>query len=247
MNIPKKLHYVWVGGNEIPTKVKLMMKNNKKVLGSNWKIKIWTEKDFDINSNPFTKYWYEKKNWAFVSDYIRAYAVHKEGGFYIDTDVLLNKSLDSLVNNDYVASRTYITENTMSIFGAKKGSKILKTYMAVMEHQKMINKPPRIMSTDIHTYALSKSLNIPALDSNYTENGISIYKESILQIDLKNGENISVHEHHDNWTGNNKEGKISKYYRKKIDFYNNLTNKDIQKQIKFTNKMNNRIERLFNK
>ena len=31
----------------------------------------------------------EQKRWAYVSDYIRAYAIYHYGGIYLDTDVLV--------------------------------------------------------------------------------------------------------------------------------------------------------------
>ena len=245
MKIPKKLHYVWVGKNPIPERVKNIMKSNEQILGSEWKIKIWTEKDFDISSNPFTKYWYEKKQWAFVSDYIRAYAVNKEGGFYIDTDIKLSKSLDKLLNTKYVASRTYVVENTMSIFGSIPNNKILAKYMEVMSHKNLINKPPKIMSTDIHTYAIRKYFDIPNENSNYINSEISIYTEDILQIAVNNN-NVAIHEHHDNWTGND-EPTISKYYDKKIKSFNSLTNITITKLAKQRDKKMKTIDKLMNK
>ena len=34
---------------------------------------------------------------AFVTDYVRLYALYHEGGIYMDTDVLVKKSFDSLL------------------------------------------------------------------------------------------------------------------------------------------------------
>ncbi len=59
----------------------------------------WNEKNFNINSNPFVKQAYKAKKWAYVSDYIRMYAIYKYGGIYLDTDVLVLNNFDDFLNN----------------------------------------------------------------------------------------------------------------------------------------------------
>ena len=54
------------------------------------KMTAYYEDNFDINSNKFTKLWYKRGHFAYVSDYIRAYALYTEGGLYIDSDVKIN-------------------------------------------------------------------------------------------------------------------------------------------------------------
>lgn len=240
--IPKKLHYVWVGGKPIPKKIKEIMNRAKKVLGSDWTIKVWTEKEFDINSNPYTKYWHQKGQWSFVSDYIRAYAIQKEGGWYTDTDVWLSKTLDPLCKFDYVASRTYVVENTMSVVGAKKGHRILKDYLDLVCHPNLYKMPPKIMATDLHTYALRMHHDIPDENIDSFIGNTAVLRENILQIKT-NDENIAIHEHHDNWKGTS-DLNVSKYYHKKVKSFNESNQKLINKNIKKRNRMFKKIERL---
>lgn len=40
------------------------------------------------------------KKWAFAADFVRIWAVHKEGGIYLDTDVIAYKSFDDLLDNE---------------------------------------------------------------------------------------------------------------------------------------------------
>jgi len=123
--IPKKIHYVWVGGNPFPKDIKICMKSWKKHL-KDYEIKEWNEKNFDINSHPFCKAAYEAKKWAYVSDYIRAYALYTEGGVYLDTDNLVVDNIDSLLSN-----RAFVGYETdefpfTACFGAEKGHPLLK-------------------------------------------------------------------------------------------------------------------------
>lgn len=52
-----------------------------------WEYKLWNEDNFDVNSVPYVKEAYEAKKYAFVSDYVRLFALYSDGGVYLDTDV----------------------------------------------------------------------------------------------------------------------------------------------------------------
>ena len=62
-----------------------------------YEIICWNEENFDINRNRYVKEAYEAKKWAFVSDYVRLWAVYKYGGIYLDTDVELIKPVEPLL------------------------------------------------------------------------------------------------------------------------------------------------------
>ena len=62
-----------------------------------YEYKLWNEDNFDINSTPYTKEAYEAKKFAFVTDYVRLYALFTEGGIYMDTDVEVLKPYDDLL------------------------------------------------------------------------------------------------------------------------------------------------------
>lgn len=47
---------------------------------------------------------YKLKLWAYVSDYVRMYALNKYGGIWLDTDVQLLKSLDEFLNDKFFIS-----------------------------------------------------------------------------------------------------------------------------------------------
>ena len=125
MAIPKKIHYVWVGKNEKPKKIQKCMKTWNKYLGD-YEIKEWNENNFDISSHSFVKAAYVAKKWAFVSDYIRAYAIYNEGGIYLDTDVLLVDSLDDLLQNKAFVGFENDTHPFTAVFGAEKGHPFIK-------------------------------------------------------------------------------------------------------------------------
>ena len=86
----KKIHYCWFGGKKITKIGRRLHKNLEKVF-ARLRNKTMDESNFDVNSFPFVKEAYESKKWAFVSDYVRIYALYNEGGLYLDTDVKILK------------------------------------------------------------------------------------------------------------------------------------------------------------
>ncbi|MCQ2229160.1 MAG: hypothetical protein MJZ13_05395 [Bacteroidales bacterium] len=100
--IPKIVHYVWFG-KEMPIDVKICINSWKKKLPG-YRFKLWNEENFDIHSVPFVEQAYENRQYAFCADYIRLYALYTEGGIYLDTDVLVLKPFDQLLDNSFFSA-----------------------------------------------------------------------------------------------------------------------------------------------
>lgn len=97
--IPKIIHYCWFGGNPLPKNLKKYIDGWKEKL-PDYEIVEWNEKNFDIdNSIPYIKEAYAAKKFAFVSDYVRLWALKEYGGVYLDTDVEIVKPFDKLLEN----------------------------------------------------------------------------------------------------------------------------------------------------
>lgn len=126
--IPKKIHYVWVGGNTKPKDIQICMKSWKKYL-PDYEFKEWNEENFDITKHPFCKKAYDAKKWAFVSDYIRAYALYNEGGIYLDTDNLVVKNLDPLLENKAFVGFENPKYAFTACFGAEAKHPLLKSIL----------------------------------------------------------------------------------------------------------------------
>lgn len=96
--IPKIIHYCWFGRNPKPENVLKYIQTWKDKL-PDYEIKEWNEDNFDVNMNLYTKEAYIVKKYAFVSDFVRLYALYYYGGIYLDTDVEVRTSFNSLLNN----------------------------------------------------------------------------------------------------------------------------------------------------
>lgn len=119
--IPKKIHYCWFGCNPKPALAERCIASWEKYC-PDYKIIEWNEDNFDLNYNGYTRYCYENKKWAFLSDFVRLVVVAEQGGIYFDTDVELLKSPDELLK--YGAF--YGFENDQNVatglgFGAEAG------------------------------------------------------------------------------------------------------------------------------
>ena len=62
-----------------------------------WVYVLWAEDNFEISSYPYAQEAYDAKKFAFVSDVARLYALKHFGGIYLDTDVLVYKSFEPLL------------------------------------------------------------------------------------------------------------------------------------------------------
>ena len=98
--IPKIIHYCWLSNDPFPEVICQCISSWRKYL-PDYQIKLWNMDSLDYNAIPFTRDALAHKKWAFVSDYVRLYALYHEGGIYLDSDVWAFGKLDELLRNDF--------------------------------------------------------------------------------------------------------------------------------------------------
>lgn len=124
--IPKIIHYCWFGGNPKSKLIKKCMKSWKKYC-PDYEIIEWNESNFDLNCCDYVKEAFEAKKWAFVSDYVRIWALNQYGGIYLDTDVEIKKNLDCfLVHSAFTGFERKEFPFT-AVFGCEKGYSLTQT------------------------------------------------------------------------------------------------------------------------
>lgn len=95
--IPKIIHYCWFGRGEMPELVLKCIESWKKYL-PNYAMHLWYEDNFDVSVAPqYVQEAYAAKKYAFVSDYVRLWALEREGGLYMDVDFEVYKPFDDLM------------------------------------------------------------------------------------------------------------------------------------------------------
>jgi len=180
-NIPKVIHYFWFGGNPLPELTQKCIKSWRKNLPG-YEVFEWNEETFDINSIQYTKEAYKKKKFAFVSDYVRLYALTKYGGIYMDSDYEIVKPIDFLLNNQAFAgfeNKNYIAT---AIIGSIKEQSIFVEFMDcyknksfILEDGSMDMTPNVDYFTDIlNKYGLKKNNKVQNIK------GVSIYPTEVF-------------------------------------------------------------------
>lgn len=190
--IPKIIHYVWVGNNPKPKDIKKCMKTWKKHL-KDYKIIEWNESNFDISSHPFVKKAYEAKKWAYVSDYIRMYAIYNYGGIYLDTDVLVLENFDKFLNNKVFVGFERENYPFTAVFGAEKKNKFIKKLLDYYDNLDAYNfdfennNTISVSNILINEYGCSKENKEQLL-----KDGIKVYKDDILCNPSKNSTTVHI-------------------------------------------------------
>lgn len=96
MAIPKKIHYCWLSGEPFPSQIRECIDSWHKFM-PDYEFKLWDMNTFDIDSVPYVRQAVDKRKWAFASDYIRLWALYSEGGIYLDSDIMVLRSFDDLL------------------------------------------------------------------------------------------------------------------------------------------------------
>lgn len=132
--IPKKIHYCWFGRNPLNEMAVKCIESWKKYL-PDYEIIEWNEDTFDVSSVKFTREAYKEKKWAFVSDYVRLWALYNEGGIYMDTDIEVIKSYNELLENDAFGGFENRNLVTTGVIGAKSKSLWIKELLDSYSNQ----------------------------------------------------------------------------------------------------------------
>lgn len=101
--IPKIIHYCWFGRGAMPDLVERCVASWKMHM-PDWEYRLWSEDNFDIPSAPkYVQEAYAAKKYAFVSDYVRLWALEREGGLYMDVDFEVYQSFEDLMRYEAFA------------------------------------------------------------------------------------------------------------------------------------------------
>lgn len=223
--IPKIIHYCWFGKNPKSELIQQCI-NSWKINLPDYKIMEWNEENFDVNSNVFTKEAYQKKKWAFVTDYVRAFALYTVGGIYLDTDVEIRHNLDFFLQHDAFTGFEEVGFPFTALWGAKKGhdwpKKIIDYYDALDVFTELTNT--RIVSDFL--------INFYKVDPNKDEiqnleDGICIYPSNYFCLNIE--KNYAVHHFEGSWLEVNNinydSSLLRGYYKNK--FFNYFEKKQI--------------------
>ena len=167
--IPKRIHYCWFGRGEKPKLAQSCIASWRKYC-PDYVIIEWNEDNFDLDYNGYTRYCYDNKKWAFLSDFVRLVVIAEHGGIYFYTDVELIRNPDELLQYEAF----YGFENNQNIAtGLGFGSQANHPTILAMRQQYLELQPradgtfPEVVCPALNTKALLQfGLNLNGLRQN---------------------------------------------------------------------------------
>lgn len=141
--IPKIIHYCWFGRNPKPDVVLQYIQIWKDKM-PDYQIKEWNEDNFDYKKLRYTREAYKAKKFAFVSDVARLFALYNYGGIYLDTDIIVCKSLTPFLSEKSFMG--YEVNNLVGtgIIGAEKGSAWINQFLSLYNNLSFISWKGRL-------------------------------------------------------------------------------------------------------
>jgi mannosyltransferase OCH1-like enzyme len=143
--IPKIIHYCWFGKGPKGKLIERCISSWKKQCPDYTFIE-WNELTFDISSHPFTTKMYKERRFAFVADYVRLIALQRHGGIYLDTDMLLLKPLDSLLNTSLLLGKESDAFISCGMIGAVPHHPFIDAMKSTYDSIKVLEPNPVIMT-----------------------------------------------------------------------------------------------------
>lgn len=127
--IPKKLHYMWLGGKTLPDNLKRCVDSWQRYC-PDYEIVEWNENNYDIQKHPYMKQAYEVGAYGFVPDYARLDILYHEGGLYLDTDVEIKKNIDNLLYQEaFCGVEKWQLVNFGGLSGSIKGHPMIYKFL----------------------------------------------------------------------------------------------------------------------
>ena len=207
--IPKIIHYCWFGGNPLPEDAKNYIEGWRR-LCPDYEIREWNEQSFDVNSVPYVREAYESRKWAFVTDYVRLYALYHQGGIYMDTDVEVIKPLDRFLSEE--AFSGFERENAVptGIMASVSGQRAVKDMMDAYDGRHFVDENGAMdMSTNVEAiteYFVAHGLRLD--NTKQTINGFTLYPSEYFcpknsrTLEIKVTENTyTIHHFAGTWLG----------------------------------------------
>lgn len=147
MAIPKVIHYCWFGRNPKPEFVNRCIESWKRIC-SDYIIKEWNEDNFDISKAPlYVRQAYDAKKWAFVTDYVRLWALVEHGGVYMDTDVEVIKPIDAFLDNKAFSGFEDDTHIPTGIMASQKGFPLFEEFLHYYDDKSFFDENGEISYT----------------------------------------------------------------------------------------------------
>ncbi len=206
--IPKKIHYVWLGGGELPDEYKKNIetwKNNN----PDYEFIQWNEETYDLDKYSYVREAYEAKEWAFASNLIRFDVIYKYGGIYLDTDVEVRKSMDCLLNDEaFFGMGRADSVNVGGGFGACANHPLIKNIFSLLSTSHFITTEGKKKNIPLHSiiHPIIREWGFTIENCYQNVKGVALYPKEVFSPvsiygyeDYYSDKTISVHKENGSW------------------------------------------------
>lgn len=147
--IPKIIHYIWLGNNPMSQEIRKCIESWKQHM-PDYQYMLWDDDAIKQIDMAFVYEAISVGKYAFASDVIRLWALAKYGGLYLDTDVKVLKSFDSLLTEQAFIGReecmqvnfkTTSYHLTSYCFGAEKGNAYIERCLSYYQDRHFVTSP----------------------------------------------------------------------------------------------------------
>ena len=206
--IPKIIHYVWVGTAPKSDLVLKCIESWKKYC-PDYTIREWNDEDVAKIKNAYMQEAFACKKWAFVSDYLRLYALATEGGFYCDSDLEITAPIDKFRKHHFVTGYENWEERLFhpitAFMGAEKANPIVKDLLAKYDDLHFLTDG--VMDQTTNTKRISdyfaKNFNLlPPYDetkATYLDKNSVVYPWFYFCTPKEDEPNYSIHHFNGSW------------------------------------------------
>lgn len=220
--IPKIIHYVWLGKSEKTEMVRKCILSWKKYCPF-YEIKEWNEENI-IRKHPLIEMAIKAKNWALASDIIRTQALIDEGGIYLDTDVELLRPLDEFLKYDAVLCYESKYWLGSAVLMSKKEHPLFKRVYQRYDVENKISFNTNALTVHAYTAVMRTDYGLRPTGKTQVIDHIGIFSEdyfypkNYMTQQLKLTQNsFAVHYYGSTWHNKSqKKGALFAYYARKL-------------------------------
>jgi mannosyltransferase OCH1-like enzyme len=203
MSIPKIIHYVWFGDNKFDALINRCVESFSKYNPS-YEVMFWNNDNFSSDSQFFYKA-KELKLYRKMSNYARLSILYKYGGIYLDTDIEVIKSFDTLLNlKCFFGSQSggvVSQEVNNSVIGAVAKNKFIGRLLKNIEGSTLLGNTDFSSGPELVTKNLLEiGFTYPILSKAITIDGVTVFPNRFFNPFLWNQDPQNVYIRNDTYT-----------------------------------------------
>lgn len=211
--IPKIIHYCWYGNKNSQTKIVKDCINSWCLYFKNWEFIEWNEGNSDLSKCLFAQKMLKQKKYAFVSDYIRLMALYQYGGVYLDTDVMVFKAFNDLLNDKMILGFMWDCLLSTAVICVEPYNQDILNLLNMYEQGKVYNQEAN--NKMFTKYFLDRYPSIKFNNKYQKISDITIYPKEVFEFpSIKVNYAYSRHMYENSWTDKRDTGVFRKLVRK---------------------------------